>query len=344
MIDYSKSFVTINLHGIDILTQDHHIIFSLAFNGHGGGVDLTEDAQIAAALKEQKLAWVHLDATHDDTREWLHEHVPYLDDIILDALLAEETTPRIIEHGTGCLMILRGVNLNANASPEDMISLRLWVDEERIVSLQRRELRTVTDVHQKLLDGKGPKNSGDFVSMLLGRLLERMAPVLSSLDDQLDDIEQLLIDRPDKSIRGEITINRKRCIAFKRYLVPTREIIMQLKRSELHWVKALNKRSLQESLDLIIRYIADLDSYKERTLIATEELTTFLSARTDRNLYILSIISMIFLPLGFLTGLLGINVGGIPGADNDMAFGAFLAILGGLVVLQIFVLKLLKWV
>jgi zinc transporter len=119
---------------------------------------------------------------------------------------------------------------------------------------------------------------------------------------------------------------------------------MQLKRSELHWVKALNKRSLQESLDLIIRYIADLDSYKERTLIATEELTTFLSARTDRNLYILSIISMIFLPLGFLTGLLGINVGGIPGADNDMAFGAFLAILGGLVVLQIFVLKLLKWV
>ncbi|MEC9235616.1 MAG: CorA family divalent cation transporter, partial [Pseudomonadota bacterium] len=97
------------------MTQDHHIIFSLAFNGHGGGVDLTEDAQIAAALREQKLAWVHLDATHDDTREWLHEHVPYLDDIILDALLAEETTPRIIEHGTGCLMILRGVNLNANA-------------------------------------------------------------------------------------------------------------------------------------------------------------------------------------------------------------------------------------
>lgn len=325
------------------MVENHHIKFAVAFDGRGGGQPIVENEGIADALKEAKLAWVHLDATHEDTREWLHTHVPYLDDIILDALLADETTPRLIEHGAGYLMFLRGVNLNENASPEDMVSLRLWIDEERIVSLQRRELRTVTDIQQRLLENKGPRNSGDFIASLLSRLLERMAPVWTRLEDMLDDTEQQLIDSPARSIRARITTSRKQCITLRRYLTPQREMIMQLKRSELEWLSELNRRNLQESLDLLTRYIADLDSFKERSLIATEELSTHLSARTDRNMYILSIISLIFLPLGFLTGLLGINVGGIPGADNETAFWLFLGMLTFLVIVQLVVLKLLKW-
>ena len=65
--------------------------------------------------------------------------------------------------------------------------------------------------------------------------------------------------------------------------------------------------------------------------------------RLNKNMYILSVISAIFLPLGFLTGLLGINVGGIPGAENVDAFWIFS---GGLVTLVIGLLslfKVLKW-
>jgi zinc transporter len=58
---------------------------------------------------------------------------------------------------------------------------------------------------------------------------------------------------------------------------------------------------------------------------------------------VLSVIAAIFLPLGFLTGLLGINVGGIPGADNPHAFLIFSAMLVIVVFLQVLLFKKLKW-
>ena len=48
--------------------------------------------------------------------------------------------------GEGVLLILRGVILNENASPEDMVSIRLWIDPHRIISLQRRKLKAVGDL------------------------------------------------------------------------------------------------------------------------------------------------------------------------------------------------------
>ncbi len=60
-------------------------------------------------------------------------------------------------------------------------------------------------------------------------------------------------------------------------------------------------------------------------------------------MYVLSVIAAIFLPLGFLTGLLGINVGGIPGADNPEAFWLFGAGLFCLVLIEVFIFKKLKW-
>jgi len=55
------------------------------------------------------------------------------------------------------------------------------------------------------------------------------------------------------------------------------------------------------------------------------------------------VVAAIFLPLGFLTGLLGINVGGIPGADNTGAFFIFCGILTLIVLMQVVIFKRFKW-
>lgn len=60
-------------------------------------------------------------------------------------------------------------------------------------------------------------------------------------------------------------------------------------------------------------------------------------------MYVLSLVAAVFLPLGFLTGLLGINLGGIPGSDNQSAFFVFVLILILLVAVQIVVFKKKKW-
>ena len=324
------------------MQKNNPVIYACGFKGDGRGETLLDD-DIGKVLKDDALGWVHLDANSPDMAQWLKEEVPYLDHLIIEALLADETRPRILEFDHGALLILRGVNLNEDAKPEDMISVRLWIDEHRIISIQRRPLKAIRDIREMLENGRGPKNSGDFIAFLASRLFERMEPVFSDLDERLDDIEEKVIEEPDISDRQGITVIRKQAILFRRYIAPQKDAIAALRVSDQPWLDQMHKRRLQESLDRVTRYVEDLDTIRERAQIVKDELANALSDRMNKNMYVLSVIAAVFLPLGFLTGLLGINVGGIPGADNPDSFAIFCVSLVVLIVLQIVIFKKMKW-
>lgn len=318
------------------------IIFSYGFDGKGGGQALT-GAGISIQLQDDKLSWAHLDANQSGTKAWLEKELVYLDRFIIEALLAEETRPRMTQFEDGILLILRGVNLNENADPEDMVSIRLWIDKHRIISVRRRKLKAVLDIEAKIKTGKGPKDAGEFVCMLISRLFQRMEPVLTALDEKTDDIEENILENADISLRESIVNVRKQAIMFRRYMAPQRDAIRLLLSIDVEWLTDKEKRHLQESYNHITRYVEDLDAVRERAQIVKDELSNILSDKLNKNMYVLSVIAAIFLPLGFLTGLLGINVGGIPGAGNGSAFLIFCGFLACLVTGQIWLFKKLKW-
>lgn len=319
-----------------------HILFAYGFDGKGGGEALAGEA-ISQQIKADRLAWVHLDANHPQARLWLEEELSYLDPMIIEALLVDETRPRMLQIDDGVLLILRGVNLNENADPEDMVSVRLWVDAHRIISLRKRNLKAISDIEYKIKAGKGPQNAGQFICMLTARLFERMEPVLLELDDKTDYIEESLLEKADNTLRGSIVDIRKQAIVFRRYMAPQREAIGQLRMADMAWLDDGHKRHLQEIYNHVTRYVEDLDAVRERAQIVKDELANILADKMNKNMYVLSVIAAIFLPLGFLTGLLGVNIGGLPGVDNDDAFILFCAILVIVVLLQILLFKKMKW-
>ena len=75
----------------------------------------------------------------------------------------------------------------------------------------------------------------------------------------------------------------------------------------------------------------------------SDEVRNILTERLNKNMYALSVVAEIFLPLGFLTGLLGINIGGIPGAENPQAFVVFCGMLALVVCLQIVIFRKMRW-
>lgn len=318
------------------------VLHALELDGKGGATSL-DHAALASSLQSDATSWVHLDAGVAQSRQWLLENLALPDELIIDALLAEETRPRLVNYEDGTLVILRGVNLNEDAHPEDMVSIRLWIYGNNIVSARVRRLKAVTDIRDSLESGRGPKSAADVLTTLITRLFERMEPALRSLDEQLDTLEEQVMENPDTQDRQAITTLRKQAILFKRYIAPQRDVIASLRNAELSWLDATHKRKLLESLDRVTRYVEDLDATRERGQIIKDELGNALSDRMNRNLYMLSVVAAIFLPLGFLTGLLGINVGGIPGSDMSEAFFMFCGILIVVVIGQIALFKKLKW-
>jgi zinc transporter len=190
----------------------------------------------------------------------------------------------------------------------------------------------------------GPRNAGDFVTSLIAKLSSRMEVVLLDLDDRLVDIEEQVIDSADIDLREAIIDTRKQAIIFRRYIIPQRDVVEQLRMSSLSWIDAKHKRYLVEIYNHIVRYIEDLEEARDRSQVVKDELSNALSDKLNKNMYFLAVIAAIFLPLSFLTGLLGINVGGIPGSSNNNAFWIFSIGLGVIVAIQLYLFKKLKWI
>ena len=116
-------------------------------------------------------------------------------------------------------------------------------------------------------------------------------------------------------------------IGLRRYVVPQRESLARLVIEKADWLSEIDRHRLRESTDRIGRCIDDLDATRDRAAVAQEELNARLSEQMNQTIYMMSIVATIFLPLGLLTGLLGINVGGIPGVDTKWAFAIVCGIL-----------------
>ncbi|WP_226622360.1 zinc transporter ZntB [Alloyangia pacifica] len=301
-------------------------------------------AAAADVLRSDTLGWVHLRAAHPDAPGWIVENLSYLDPTIIDALVAEETRPRITRIGDGLIVILRGINTIEGSDPEDMVSIRLWIDQQRIVSLSRRKVRAVDDIASALELGNGPDDCAAFLSMLVERLTFRIEEFWSGIEDEADQLEEDVLEAGHDALRQQLVELRRRAIILRRYLLPQRDALRALQGVHPDWLEPDDLRHLEEELDALERVVEDADAMRERMALVRDELAGQLSDRLNRNMYMLSVLSALFLPLGFLTGLFGINVAGMPGASEPVAFWVFCGGLLVVVALQLLILRRLRWI
>ncbi len=319
------------------------IHFALRLDGPTPGAELSDD-DVPKALEAEDLAWVHLSATNPESVPWLQRNLAYLPDPVHDALLAQATRPRVKFIGNGLLVILRGVNTNPGANPDDMVSIRLWVDPARIVSLSQRPLLSVQDLYTTIRSGKGPQEAGAFLADLIDRLTDRIGARGDMLEEIGEEIEDQILGGGDStSLTSRLSETRHGLVLLRRFLPPQREAITLLASDKLHWIRDLARLQLSESHDALTRSIEGLDSLSERMDVVNDEIANAHSERLNANLYRLSILTAVFLPLGFLTGLMGVNLAGMPGANWEPSFWIFSAGLGVVFALQIYILWRMRW-
>ena len=323
------------------MNTEQGLVFACTLDGNGGAKHLAW-AEINNWSSQQGPLWIHLDRTHPDSQRWLQEKSG-LSAIVAEALLEEETRPRIMVLNDSLFLTLRGVNLNPGADPEDMISIRLVIEADRVVTVRHRHLMTIQDIRSSLEASNGPKNPGDFLTMLTDRLMERMAPIIGQLDEEIDEVEDQIIGQASYHLRSQLGILRRQTISLRRYISPQREVISHLHLAQLTWLTSTHCARIREVADQLIRYVEDLDAARDRMGVMQEELTGKLSEQMNKTMYILTVLAGIFLPITFVTGLLGINVGGIPGAQNPWAFTEVCLILTFVAVLLVGIFRWVKW-
>lgn len=281
--------------------------------------------------------WVHLSRQREDVDDWLGR-VAQVPVHVVAALLAEDTRPRCEVFNEGILLNLRAIDLNPKADPDELLSLRMWITPDLIISLRRKPLMAVQTVIDRLHNGAGGGNLGQLLVAIATGLTERMDARVTSLGDELDILEANMT-AADRHTAERVSLLRWRIVKLRRFAGPQAQALQALLSAAPPVLTTQDKAFLRNTSDAVYRQQEELDELRDRSNILRDDAVNVSNQRMNRHMYVFTVLAGVFLPLTFLTGLLGINVGGIPGSESPTAFLVVCLGLAALVVVELLLLR-----
>lgn len=320
---------------------DGGLIFAARLPGAG---DMRLGWGDLAKPSEPPALWVHLDRTKERAQRWIREESG-LDPIAAESLLAEETRPGVQAYASGLVVILRGVNMNPGVELDELIVIRLWVEPTRVITLRQYRFQTIAELRMQAMEGSAPSTSGAFLAAVALGLSKRIGPSVTNLEEALDEIEEGMLERDDDDAgtRSMLATIRRQAITYRRYLVPMREALMSLATMDCEMIGAREESVLRVAAEQVTRAAEALEEVRDRAAVTSDELRARREARVGRTVYMLTIVATVALPLGLVTGLMGINVGGMPGVSSPAGFWIVCAVLGVIAVGEVVLFRWMRW-
>lgn len=279
--------------------------------------------------------WFHFDLADPILGPWAEAHLP---ELAAAALVESETRPRSDVLGDGLILNLRAVNLNPGEAADQMASIRLWVTRGLIVTVRRRRVFSLDLIRDAAAAGDAPRTTGAFLAELVANLGKRIRDEVLRIEAELEDLELRLEEEDADS--GDLKGPRKRVIRFLRYMHPQRDALLGLIEGDIPPVEEDARLELRESTNQFLLATEALEAQKARLEALTDHAHALLTEQLARNGYTLSLVAAVFLPLSFLTGLFGVNLGGIPGMNHPAAF-SLLSL--SLAVIGVAAIVMLRW-
>jgi zinc transporter len=316
--------------------------FALVLDGCGGCHDL-DWRGVAGWKPEDGFLWVHLERDSDEAASWIHG-ASGIDPLVGEALLAEDTRPRVEHLDAEMLIVLRGIN-RAEVEEAELVPIHIWIDANRAVTLRDRghALVALGDIRCTLVAGRGPKTGGSLLVNIADKVIRDVEPVIDDMDDTLEKLEDRLTDKDSAALRRELAEVRRDAIHLRRYLGPQREAMVNLQAEPTPLLDRVCRLRLRGVTDRVVRACEDLDAVRDRATILYQDLTAQVQEAIARNSYRFSVVAAVLLPPSLVAGILGVNLGGIPGSGEPTAFYELIGVLAALMVVQFIILKWIKW-
>ena len=280
---------------------------------------------LAGARESSGFVWVHFNLAHRATAQWLSQHADLSE--VFDEALRDRTRSTRVEMDDDMLVaVINDVHYAFAFEPTDIATLWLLVSPRLVISARVAPLRSIDRLRHAVETGSTLRSSVD----LLVRLMREQADVLSGIvretTGRVDAIEDhLLTDRLAKR-RANLGALRRVLVRLQRLLAPEPAALFRLLQRPPAWVSEEDLQELRESTEEFHRVLTDMGALQERIKSMQEEIAGRVSEENNRTLFVLTMVTVLALPVNIVAGLMGLNVGGVPLADNPAGFWIVVAI------------------
>ena len=311
----------------------------LVFDGKGGVVRY-EPGAAKPEVPPRGFKLVCGNSRAPEYKVWLKEELGVFN---ANLLTVPSTRARCTVMDDKAMIMLRVAR--PGASPDDVGRqlLTLWLEKGRVIIASELNILDFLGLNRWEQSHSAPVSPADLVARLGLRAADRLEPLLENLGDRLDEIEERLIVRNTAKAQDSLEHLRRTLINFRRLVWPQRDVLNTLEIEDLSFFSQKDRLRLREASARSARIGDELQALSERAVLVREQIIDDRAEQMNRTMLILAAVTVVFMPLTLITGALGMNVTGIPFAENPNAFAAVCVGLGVLSIIIIWWMRGRRW-
>jgi zinc transporter len=263
--------------------------------------------------------WLHFSLANAASESWMRQHLE-LPDVFYDSLHEDVGSTRLEQEDDALVAVMHDVLFDFTFDASSISTVHLCIRPGLMVSARLRPLRSVDRLRTAIKRGQVFRSSAE----LLAQLLQDQAAVLVSIVRQsttrVNQIEDKVLANQIASSRRELGTLRRMLVRLQRLLAPEPAAMFRLLSRPLPWITSADLQELHQAAEEFSTAIVDSAALIERVKLLQEELAALINEQTSRTLYVLTVVTVLALPINLIAGLFGMNVGGIPLSDHSQGF------------------------
>jgi len=279
-----------------------------------------EPADLHVAMNTPgNVVWLHFNATDARVRRWLADSgaVPAEARAVLEE---RETRHRLACVGDGLLVVINDLIYSDEVEIGEVATLWAFVTPRLMVTARYRPLRGTDQLRAEARAGLQVRDGFQLLGRLLGCQVEAIEGFVDELIEELDRAEDLILRDRVGGQREELGRIRRLCAHLRRHFRPQRAAIQKLAARPPQWLEESDLEGLRGVADDLGYLIDEAEHQQERAKILQEELGSREAESHGRNLYVLTIYTVVFMPMTLISGIFGMNVAGLPGTEGRTSF------------------------
>ena len=266
-----------------------------------------------------EFVWLHFNLANTASEKWLHEHLA-LPEEFYESLHEGPRSTRIELVDDTLIAVVNDIVHDFSFEPSDISTLWLSVDKQVAVSARRKPLRAVDALRNAVRGGEPIRSSVELLIHLLRDQADALIKIVRDATATVDGIEDSLLAGKLTTKRASLGALRRVLVRLRRLLAPEPAALFRLLQRPPAWVAEIDAQELRESTEEFSVVLADMASLQERIKLIQEEIAALSGEATNHSLFVLTVVTVLALPINIIAGLFGMNVGGIPLAQEEHGF------------------------
>jgi zinc transporter len=268
-----------------------------------------------AAARAGEFIWLHFNLSHTSSEKWIRANLQ-LSDAFYGALTDDSRSTRIENDDDTLVAVINDVAYDFAFEPSEISTLWLTVTQHMLVSARVHPLRAVDRLRQSAKQGDAFNSPVELLTHLMRDQGDALVQIVRKATQQVDLIEDKLLAGSLRQKRGDLGRLRRVFVRLQRLLAPEPAALFRLLQQPPRWMAAGDLADMRQATEEFSLVIRDLAVLQERIRLLQEELAAQVSEHTNRSLFILTMVTVLALPINIVAGLMGMNVGGIPMAED----------------------------